>query len=284
MAKPCRCRSRVGHGWSGSAPTNRAPRSTRICRCIGSPNGGPAPLAAGRRALGWWLVGTSRAMLSLARRHALDRVQFGRPVASFQAIRHRLAETLVAIEGAEATLSARGRRPELAAGQGRGGPAPRSPRHGTASRSSADRLHDRTRIAPSCAAGAGPRRPARQLTGTHPGSRRRAAAAKISAAAGGPLSRRLPMPCTRPARCGESATVGASGRADAASYDVQRVGNITVLTKGFLNSLQENTILIMRKLQSRTRRRPGLSSPGLHDVLLYSSMMFSFRCTHSGSR
>jgi hypothetical protein len=66
----------------------------------------PVPLAAGRQALGWWLVGSSRAMLSLARQHALDRVQFGRPVASFQAIRHRLAETLVAIEGAEATLQA----------------------------------------------------------------------------------------------------------------------------------------------------------------------------------
>jgi Acyl-CoA dehydrogenase, C-terminal domain len=65
----------------------------------------PVPLAAGRRALGWWLVGISRAMLSLARSHALDRVQFGRTVASFQAIRHRLAETLVAIEGAEATLT-----------------------------------------------------------------------------------------------------------------------------------------------------------------------------------
>jgi hypothetical protein len=65
----------------------------------------PVALAAGRRALGWWLLGTSRAMLSPARRHALDRVQFGRPIASFQAIRHRLAETLVAIEGAEATLS-----------------------------------------------------------------------------------------------------------------------------------------------------------------------------------
>ncbi len=64
------------------------------------------PLAAGRHALGWWLVGASRAMLSLARRHALDRVQFGKPVASFQAIRHRLAETLVAVEGAEATLGA----------------------------------------------------------------------------------------------------------------------------------------------------------------------------------
>lgn len=65
-----------------------------------------ATLAAGRRAVGWWLIGTSRAMLSLARQHALDRVQFGRRISSFQAIRHRLAETLVAIEGAEATLTA----------------------------------------------------------------------------------------------------------------------------------------------------------------------------------
>ncbi|WP_045064775.1 MULTISPECIES: acyl-CoA dehydrogenase family protein [unclassified Rhodococcus (in: high G+C Gram-positive bacteria)] len=67
--------------------------------------GDAVPLAAGRRALGWWLVGTSRAMLDLARTHALNRMQFGKPVASFQAVRHRLAETLVAIEGAEATLN-----------------------------------------------------------------------------------------------------------------------------------------------------------------------------------
>jgi alkylation response protein AidB-like acyl-CoA dehydrogenase len=70
------------------------------------------PLAAGRHALGWWLVGTSRAMLSLARQHAVDRVQFGRPVASFQAIRHRLAETLVAVEGAEAALVAAATEPD----------------------------------------------------------------------------------------------------------------------------------------------------------------------------
>lgn len=70
------------------------------------PAGDSVPLAAGRRALGWWLVGLSRNMLSLARTHALDRVQFDRPLASFQAVRHRLAETLVAIEGAEATLRA----------------------------------------------------------------------------------------------------------------------------------------------------------------------------------
>jgi hypothetical protein len=70
------------------------------------PSGRPLPLAAGHRALGWWLVGTGRAMLALARAHALDRVQFGRPLAAFQAVRHRLAETLVALEGAEATLLA----------------------------------------------------------------------------------------------------------------------------------------------------------------------------------
>jgi alkylation response protein AidB-like acyl-CoA dehydrogenase len=71
-----------------------------------------AALAAGRQAVGWWLVGTSRAMLALARQHALDRVQFGRRIGSFQAIRHRLAETLVAIEGAEATLHAASAEPD----------------------------------------------------------------------------------------------------------------------------------------------------------------------------
>jgi hypothetical protein len=74
--------------------------------------GDSVPVAAGRRALGWWLVGAGRAMLALARQHALDRTQFGRPVASFQAIRHRLAETLVAIEGAEATLVAAAAEPD----------------------------------------------------------------------------------------------------------------------------------------------------------------------------
>ncbi|MCV7332276.1 acyl-CoA dehydrogenase family protein [Mycobacterium cookii] len=76
------------------------------------PEGDSVPIGAGRYALGWWLVGAGRAMLALARRHALDRTQFGRPVASFQAIRHRLAETLVAVEGAEATLAAAAAAPD----------------------------------------------------------------------------------------------------------------------------------------------------------------------------
>ncbi|MCX4816010.1 acyl-CoA dehydrogenase family protein [Streptomyces sp. NBC_01239] len=74
-------------------------------RTVPAADSGP-PLVAGRVALGWWLVGTGRAMLALARQHAVDRLQFGRPLASFQAVRHRLAETLVALEGAEATLVA----------------------------------------------------------------------------------------------------------------------------------------------------------------------------------
>ena len=69
------------------------------------PDGQLLRVSEARRALGWWLVGSARAMLALARRHALDRVQFGKPISSFQAVRHKLAETLVAIEGAEATLS-----------------------------------------------------------------------------------------------------------------------------------------------------------------------------------
>lgn len=57
-------------------------------------------------AIGHQLVGASRAVLALAREHALDRVQFGQPIARFQAVRHRLAETLVAIETADALLDA----------------------------------------------------------------------------------------------------------------------------------------------------------------------------------
>ncbi len=109
---PCRCVTPAAPGWSGPAPTSRARCSATICRYTLCGEGDSAPLAAGRHALGWWLVGTSRAMLALARQHALDRTQFGRPVASFQAIRHRLAETLVAIEGAEATLVAAAAEPD----------------------------------------------------------------------------------------------------------------------------------------------------------------------------
>jgi hypothetical protein len=71
-----------------------------------APVGWPAALGAGQRALAHELVGLSRTMLRLAREHALDRVQFDRPIAGFQAVRHRLAESLVAIEAADAAAHA----------------------------------------------------------------------------------------------------------------------------------------------------------------------------------
>jgi hypothetical protein len=74
-------------------------------------------VALAQLAVGHEMMGAARTMLTLAREHALDRVQFGKAIAQFQAVRHRLAETLVAIEGAEALLAAASETPspELAA-------------------------------------------------------------------------------------------------------------------------------------------------------------------------
>jgi alkylation response protein AidB-like acyl-CoA dehydrogenase len=63
-------------------------------------------IARARRAVAHQIAGATRAMLDLARLHALERVQFGRPVARFQAVRHRLADALIAIESLEAALTA----------------------------------------------------------------------------------------------------------------------------------------------------------------------------------
>lgn len=66
----------------------------------------PAAVDLARLALAHQLVGASRRALALARGHALERIQFGHPIARFQAVRHKLAETLLAVEAAEATLDA----------------------------------------------------------------------------------------------------------------------------------------------------------------------------------
>jgi hypothetical protein len=68
--------------------------------------GWTSAVALAQLAVGHELVGASRRMLELAREHALERVQFGQPISMFQAIRHRLADTLVAIETADAVLDA----------------------------------------------------------------------------------------------------------------------------------------------------------------------------------
>lgn len=63
-------------------------------------------VAAGRRAVAHQIAGACRTMLDLARTHAIERVQFGRPIAGFQAVRHRLADALVAVESLEASAAA----------------------------------------------------------------------------------------------------------------------------------------------------------------------------------
>jgi alkylation response protein AidB-like acyl-CoA dehydrogenase len=61
-------------------------------------------VADAQRALATELTAAARAMLHLAREHAIERIQFGRPIASFQAVRHKLAECLLAVEAAQAAV------------------------------------------------------------------------------------------------------------------------------------------------------------------------------------
>jgi hypothetical protein len=66
--------------------------------------GWDAVVTAGRRALGYQIVGAATQMLDLAVAHARVRVQFGRPIGCFQAVRSRLADAYVAREAAAAAL------------------------------------------------------------------------------------------------------------------------------------------------------------------------------------
>jgi hypothetical protein len=72
------------------------------------PRSWPEVTSAARRALGHELVGLAQSMLDAAGRHVTDRVQFGRPIATFQAVRHRLADLHVTITAARAALDTAG--------------------------------------------------------------------------------------------------------------------------------------------------------------------------------
>jgi hypothetical protein len=92
----------------------------RVVEVEGAVLGAGAPLddeawesaiALGRRAVAHQISGASRAMLELACEHARERVQFDRPIARFQAVRHRLADALVSVEALDACLAAAGDEP-----------------------------------------------------------------------------------------------------------------------------------------------------------------------------
>ena len=63
-------------------------------------------VALARIALAYEIIGAVRAALGVAVGHAKERVQFGRAIGSFQAVKHRLADALVAIEVAQAAADA----------------------------------------------------------------------------------------------------------------------------------------------------------------------------------
>jgi hypothetical protein len=64
-----------------------------------------APVAqACRRAIAYELLGATDAMLATATEYAKVRTQFGQPIGSFQAVKHRLADVLVARQAAAAVV------------------------------------------------------------------------------------------------------------------------------------------------------------------------------------
>jgi hypothetical protein len=62
-------------------------------------------VALGRCALSAELLGLARHMVASAVQYACDRRQYGRPIGSFQAVQHRLADAHAAIVGADAVLT-----------------------------------------------------------------------------------------------------------------------------------------------------------------------------------
>ena len=96
-------RPRRGHG-ARSTPGRRRGRAVPSSGTVRS------PWASSRSATSW--SGAARTMLELARQHALERVQFGRPITIFQAVRHRLADSLIALEAADGLLAAAWDEPE----------------------------------------------------------------------------------------------------------------------------------------------------------------------------
>jgi alkylation response protein AidB-like acyl-CoA dehydrogenase len=103
----------VVHDLTGDRPA--AESAMDLTRCVGwiaadrpgEEIGGPAEAQAlldrGAVATSMETLGGSATVLDLAVEHAKERVQFGKPIGSFQAVKHRLADVLVDVEGMRST-------------------------------------------------------------------------------------------------------------------------------------------------------------------------------------
>jgi hypothetical protein len=83
-------------GW---VPTGRPGATT-----VGGPDEAAALLDRGAVATSAETLGGSARALDMAVEHAKERVQFGKPIGSFQAVKHRCADMLVDLEGMRSTV------------------------------------------------------------------------------------------------------------------------------------------------------------------------------------
>ncbi len=90
-------------GMDGTRPCAAVDGSMAAGRRVGGGDAGTFMRDVGLVALAAESVGAARRCLELTVAHLLTREQFGRPLGSFQALRHRVADLTVELEGAEST-------------------------------------------------------------------------------------------------------------------------------------------------------------------------------------
>jgi hypothetical protein len=83
----------------GSFVTDLAPRGTREPPAASPLAGGPAAVALHLTLTAWQILGCTERALELAVDHVNGRVQFGQPLAAFQAVQFALADAAVARDG-----------------------------------------------------------------------------------------------------------------------------------------------------------------------------------------
>lgn len=76
------------------------------CTSLAIPVGWDVLVARAARVVAHELVGVAAAAREIATRHVQERMQFGRPIGTFQTVRHRLADGLIAETGARELLDA----------------------------------------------------------------------------------------------------------------------------------------------------------------------------------
>jgi alkylation response protein AidB-like acyl-CoA dehydrogenase len=72
--------------------------------CIGDPAAAALVLDRAATAISAEMLGSADRVLSMTVGYAKDRVQFGKPIGSFQAVKHMLADALVDVEGMRSTV------------------------------------------------------------------------------------------------------------------------------------------------------------------------------------